>query len=617
MKLKIRAEELMIGGLLGGGVGLAVTAPLVLLAGPLPGFTPSAMAGEPMWAAALHAAMLGAAVACAAAGAWIAARQESEQHVRGARFYQDLAEATAVLQGLEDARMSPAQRAGQVQGLALAGLRLSRKREVAHQLFIGLPEAGKTTVIRSDIDQAIERRDRVLLHDPKSDFVRTHFDPAHAVILGPWDARSAIWDAASDIDSPALADEFAASVCGVADSGQNRYFHSGAATLLGGLIKSYMRGGAAWTWHQIARDLGSDPIALVQRAALGDPLVRQAMPSVFAPRKPGQPPALGQGERSILSTLANSSRILMQLGAVDAARPDAPRFSLRRWMLGTAHSEIRLVILNSNAMYATAQETLWGAMLSGVSATISAQMPEKSADDDGALWLIADEAPQLGPAGLERLLVIQEVGRSRGVRVIIAAQEESQFAARCGMEKAAPMLSMQGLKIYGRCSDATADAIARRVGNREIQRLENTASGGAVQGKTSRHDSVPVLVPSDITGLRLTDDGPELLVQIGDVIGRVVQPFGPKPIEREPQLIECPAWRAARLPDPPAPQPQPTPPQATPPPTDGGGRAPQEQEPAFDLDRDIESPFGDAPTPAPGADTPAQDADDATDWTKE
>ncbi|EQD30884.1 type IV secretory pathway VirD4 component, partial [mine drainage metagenome] len=223
-------------------------------------------------------------------------------------------------------------------------------------------------------------------------------------------------------------------------AGQNRYFHSGAATLLGGLIKSYMRDGAAWTWHQVARDLGADPIALVQRAAIGDPLVRQALPSVFAPRKPGQSPALGQGERAIFSTLANSARMLVQLGAVDAARLGADRFSLRRWMLGTAHENVRLVILNSNAMYAGAQEALWGAMLAVVAATISAAMPEKSADDDGALWLIADEAPQLGPAGLERLLVIQEVGRSRAVRVIIAAQEESQFAARCGMEKAAPML---------------------------------------------------------------------------------------------------------------------------------------------------------------------------------
>ncbi|EQD30021.1 Type IV secretory pathway VirD4 component-like protein, partial [mine drainage metagenome] len=299
---------------------------------------------------------------------------------------------------------------------------------------------------------------------------------------------------------------------------------------------------------------------------------------------------------------------LVQLGAVDAARPGAARFSLRRWMLGTAHENVRLVILNSNAMYAGAQEALWGAMLAVVAATISAAMPEKSADDDGALWLIADEAPQLGPAGLERLLVIQEVGRSRAVRVIIAAQEESQFAARCGMEKAAPMLSMQGLKIYGRCSDATADAIVRRVGNREIQRIENTASGGAVQGKTSRHDSVPVLMPADITGLRLTDEGPELLVQIGDVIGRVVQLFGPKPVEREPQLIECPAWRAARLPDPPAPAPQPAPPQPTPPATDGGRAPPQEQEPAFDSD--IDSPFTHEPDADPD---PAEDFD----WTKE
>jgi hypothetical protein len=618
MKLKIRIEELIIGGLLGGGVGAAVTSPLAMIAGPLPGFTPAAMAGEPLWAVALHALMLGAAVASAAAGAFIAGRQESEQHIRGMRFYRDPAEAAAVLQGLETPRMSPAQRAGKVRGLVIGGLEFSRSREAEHALVLGLPGGGKTAgVLRPALDQVLARGDRVLLHDPKGDFCQTHFNPATTVLLGPWDARSVIWNAAADIDSPALADEFAASVCGVADSGQNRYFHQGAATILGGLIKSYQRLGAGWTWAQLGEALRADPVSLIRRAAEGDPLVRQAVPSVWAPVR-GKI-ELTVGERSVLSTLGNASRMLLQLAAVDATRPDATKFSLRAWLLGTDHTEIKLALMNNSALYKSAVEAIFGAMLAVVSATVSAALPEKSADDDGALWCIIDEGKQAGATALECLQVIAEVGRSRGVRVWLGLQDAGQLAAAVGREKAEPMMSMQGTRIYLRAAPDSAENIARTVGEREIQRIQNTASGGAVQGKTATYDRVPVLAPSDLTGLkttRLPDETAdiEMLVAIEDVIGLLVKNSGPRPARIAAQFEPCPAWRMGL---PPEQQPQ-IAPQPTPPATDG--RAPQPQAPA--CDPDIESPFTDTPAPEPDEPSPfddpspAQDGD-AIDWTKE
>ena len=144
---------------------------------------------------------------------------------------------------------------------------------------------------------------------------------------------------------------------------------------------------------------------------------------------------------------------------------------------------------------------------------------------------------------------------------------------------------------------------------REIQRITNTASGGAVQGKTASYDRVPVLAPSDLTGLkavRLPDETAdiEMLVAIEGVIGKLVQNSGSRPARIAVQFEPCQAWRAGLPPEEPQSQIAPA--------ADGRTLRPDPQaEPAAD----IESPFDD-PSPDPSDDTQAPD-DAGFDWTKE
>lgn len=562
--LKTRYEEVIIGAVLGLGTALAVTSPLILLTHlPMPSLLdvvwPLGLpADDPdRWARLPHAIVSVAGWAGALAGGWLAGRQTEEQHVRGVRYEADTESAVAALQFIEAPRMSPAQRAHMAPGVNIGGVEFSRSRETEHALVLGLPGSGKTAaVLRPMLDQALARGDRVIGHDPKGDFTATHYDPATTVLLGPWDERAHLWDGAADMDSPALLDEFAAAVCGGAEAGQNKYFHDGAAAILAGLLKVPLREGKAWTWAKLAKALQADPVEMIAFAAKGDPQIQQAMPSVFISDKPN----LGQGERAVMSTLAIRSRMLLQLGAVDAGRPDAPRFSLRGWLTGAAHTDIKLVILNSNANYAQACEALWGSMLATVSSAVVASLPEQSADASG-LWMILDEAKQLGGTALEKIQTIEEVGRSRGVRVVLGLQDAQQLEAAVGREKAGPMLSMQGTRYCLRAAPNAAEQIARTVGDREINRITNTATAGAVQGKTSNYERVPVLTTSDLTGLRgiKRSDGTmdiELLVSIEDVIGKLVANSGQrKPIKAAP-FEASEAWRAGLLPEAPTPLPE-------------------------------------------------------------
>lgn len=554
--LNVRFEEIVIGAVLGLGAALAVLSPLILLTHlPMPSLLsvvwPFALPGdEPdRWTLLPHALVSVGGWAGLILGGWLAARQGEEQHLRGTRYVAEPAAAADALQAIETSRMSTQQKAHKVRGVTIGGVEWSRSRETEHALVLGLPGGGKTAgVLRPLLDQALARGDRVILHDPKGDFTALHYDPATTVLLGPWDRRCHIWDCASDMDSPALVDEFAAAICGVATAGENQHFHQGAASVLGGLIKSALLEGKHWRWAELAGALRGEPVPMIKHAAMGDPLVQGAFPSLFTPGK-GE---LTNGERGVLSTLANSSRMLMQLGAVDHARPDAPRFSLRGWLAGTMHSETRLVILNSSALYAQACEALWGSMLAVVSATIVSVMPERNADAEG-LWLILDEARQLGGVALERIQTMEEVGRSRGVRVVMGLQDAQQLEAAVGREKAGPMVSMQSTRFYLRSSPNAAEQIVHTVGEREIKRIANTATTGAVQGKTASYERVPVLTTSDLTSLSVArrSDGTadmDVLVMIDGCIGKLVANSGTRPPQRAAAFEPCEAWRAGLSP---------------------------------------------------------------------
>ena len=544
MFIKVRAEEILIGGVLGAGLGLAMAAPL---ATGMPSLIPQAVEGA--WGLGQTLLALGLATIGASAGAWFTSRQERDSHQRGAQFFPRFDEARRRLQAIETRQFSAAQAAGKVHGITIGGVQLSCTREVGHVYAVGLPGAGKTVVLTAAIDQALHRGDRVILHDPKGDFIERYYDPQTTVLLGPWDERAAIWDAAADIDSPALADEFGAAVCGAGpQAGQNRFFHDAAGILLAGLIRSYQRGGRTWTWSDLTDALASDPFKLIRQAAEGNSQVKTAFPSAFAAG--GQ---LTQGERAALSVLATSSAWLTNYAALDAADPDRPRFSLRKWLTREDHVETRIVIFNSHAQYQSACESIFGAMLSTIAATVSSPvMPEISADEPGGVWMFLDEFPQLGAVALGKIQQIAELGRSRGLREVLALQDETQLEAKVGREKAAPMLAVQSTRIYMRSSDKTAESVSKRIGEREILRIDTTAQDGAVAGKTKRAEKQTVIQPSDLLGLRVRTKEPprgvELVMHIEDTLGRLVQPFPPRVVAKAPRLVESETWRRGSLP---------------------------------------------------------------------
>lgn len=539
--IKVQAEETLIGGVIGLGIGLAAVAPLTAGLHSVNPVTAPGLTGF------LQASLLVVSGAlCAAIGMWLTARQERDSHLDGARYIPEFGVAKRQLVALEAAQFSKAQRERRVQGVNIGGVELSRGTETGHIYAVGLPRSGKTVLLTSLIDQVIGRGDRCVIHDPKGDFTARYFDPATCVLVGPWDVRAAVWDASTDIDSPALADEFAASVAGKID-GQNKFFHDAAGRLLAGIIRARMRDGSGWTWASLRSTLDLPPIDLIHQAAIGDAGIMSVMPSAFAK---GQ--ELTAGERSVLSVLGTATGWLSNYAAVVAAAPDKPLFSIRRWLMGESDFDKKIVILNNNALYETAGEAIFGTALATVSAACaSAVMPERGADEPGGLWCILDEFPQLGATALGQIQRLAEIGRSRGVRVVTALQDETQLAAKVGREKAAPMLAVQSTRIYTACSDMTAESVSRRIGERKIHRLETVTENGQFAGKTKRLVTERAILAADLMGLAVrTSEAPigvELIMHSKKVMGRLVQPFPARNEHPAEPLLESQAWRMGGL----------------------------------------------------------------------
>lgn len=493
--VRVRIEELLIGAGAGALTGLSLVLAFVAWE-PEPG----------------RSVVTAVAAASAVIGGLAMADQPAVTHVAGTQYYRSHRTARRVLRRLMRSRMSPSQRCGHVRGLPVAGVEMSCLAETEAVLALGPPGSGKTVLLGAFAQAAAARGARLLLADPKGDFLsRIGGIGESAALLGPWDARAAIWDVAADIQgSHVLARELARVIVGDGEAGgRNTYFYRCASDLLAGVVHSL---GSQWTWRDLYAAIRRSAPELIQLAANYDPLIPLEFRSGEKQTDAGQ---------DVLSTFVSRVRWIGQLAAVD--KPNRQRISLRAWLLDSAGPSI--LALNLDARYQGAGEAIFGAVMAILAGIVaSPAMPELSADEPGFLLLL-DELPQFGAETIRGMMRVGEIGRSRGVRIISAAQDPAQLVDLLGRERAEAAMAMSGMHVYCRLSAQAAAVIARQAGEREIERLETSASGGTSTGKRITRERVPVILPGDLTGLQQFPRGVEVIVHTRDVLCRVVAPY--------------------------------------------------------------------------------------------
>ena len=341
---------------------------------------------------------------------------------------------------------------------------LSQGRETQGMVLIGSQGSGKTQILLPMMKSAIkDTTARSFIHDFKGDFTSYFLDPKNSniALFAPWDSRSASWDISRDIQSQADARELARVLTGADQAtGESQSWASGSAQILSALIVTLHRNNPQWRWADLLTILGLPYPELRQTALKADSSCGMML---------NDGPRADKTTQSYLSRLG--SMVAPQVSDfARAERPNARRISFRGWMLGEKDQPRVIVCSNSTTYKGMARNTLQAAMRAAASALDT--MPESRKNKR---WFFLDELPRMGPQPYVSELLA--VGRSKGVRVVLAAQDIAQIRKEMGKDDAQSIISGCATHIYLKTQGGeTPGWLSEQIGDKTVWRRIKSSS---------------------------------------------------------------------------------------------------------------------------------------------
>lgn len=361
-----------------------------------------------------------------------------------------------------------------------------------HVLVVGGVGSGKSTAMKPLIDKVVASGEQMMLFDPKSEFTIGWAAPA---IVAPWDARSLVWDLARDMRNTLDMRRFAAAM--IRESQDPMWSNASRQLLVGLMIHLRATRGSDWGWRELA-----------ELVALPQGQLRPIM-------ERHHPEALRAVEKASVTTagiLINLSSFCSSIFDLARAWGDAPahrRVSFVEWTAGKSkHPQI---ILQGHGAYGELTKSYVEGIVGIVSAMVNSV--EMRDDPKRKIWFIADEFAQLGKVPVRALF---EVGRSRGVRCVVATQDLAQLEEIHGAQMVKAMVAMCGTLLVGQMMQGdTAEALCKTFGTREVERANLSSSYQGTGGSSNRsstlsfnRDEIALYKPSELASrLGLTPDG--------------------------------------------------------------------------------------------------------------
>lgn len=400
------------------------------------------------------------------------------------------------------------------EGIHVGKAVISRRREAGHFLVLGLPGSGKTVLLNSFLKEILDERsgDKIVIHDPKGDFTQWVDDP---IIYAPWDKRSAKWLIGTDIDTQALAREAAAAWIPEPKSGDSQWTEGAGQILAGLLFYLQDQKGRNWGFSDLSDLIGGSQKSICKYAVEGWP----AVSGLVASDEKGN---LTKTTQSYLSTMLAPLSWIHQVAASEKNAVESVSF---RDFAITESPSRRVLIFKNDSRFAKSAEVLFALTLKILAQNLCSPMVRERKGDGNGTWFFLDEFPQLAKSAGQSVQMIQEVGRSKGARVIVAAQDISQFIGRYGREEGETMTRLQQTVIYARLSSESAYDISNNSPKKTVFRRSKSISESGNNSDSMSQVDVPVLTPDDLTGLRITESGPEFIVMVESKPSRITVQF--------------------------------------------------------------------------------------------
>lgn len=362
-------------------------------------------------------------------------------------------------------------------------VQISQVRETKHLLVMGASGSGKSNIIWQIVNEAIARKDRVLIFDSKGDFTS---ELNHLCLLAPWDSRSRAWDVAADCPGPLDARELAARM--IPDNDKDPMWPNASRAVLVTLLLHLQKTKPLnWTFEDL-RQLLNLPIEEIRL------LAQQYSPEAVR--------SLEEGSKTTQSILINLNAFMTAVVDLASAwgSADMKRFSMRRWLEGDP-ARGRIVVMQGSQQYAQTAAATINSLLSVVAATIAS--PTLPDDPNRRIWLILDEFAQLGK--VRDIGTLIRMGRSKGLRIVIGAQDVAELSAIYGTQRVNAWTSSLTTSIYSRLEGGeTAEWVSKRIGDEETEELTQSTTetpNGNSQTMQSAIRKAATVLPSQLKTL--------------------------------------------------------------------------------------------------------------------
>jgi hypothetical protein len=375
---------------------------------------------------------------------------------------------------------------------------LGRERETRHFLILGSVGGGKTQTMLNLILEAINRGDGVLVLDTKGDMMAGLPSLEEGPLLvAPHDQRSVVWDIAADCTVKQDARELAARF--IPPSSDPMWSEAAQEIFVACIVYLQATKGRDWGWADLEAEVTADIGRLTEHARDHNPNALRLL---------AQPDS--KTTLSILTTFQTHMRIVSVLAEAWSDPGKAGRFSIRGWLhMPTIRKPL---ILQQDPGYPELSRIWIGSMLGLLASAVGS--PTLTENPQRRVWLFLDEFPQLPP--IRQFPAFLELGRSKGIVVVIGAQDMAQIRALYGTEQAKSWLGMIGSKIITRINASdTAEEISRMIGEQEIERRvrsTTTSQGHSSVTESVQHETRRVITASEL-GSRLgpTEHGVRVL----------------------------------------------------------------------------------------------------------
>lgn len=338
--------------------------------------------------------------------------------------------------------------------LKISDLHLVKDTETKHILALGSTGSGKSNLIKSLIQQIIERGDRFVVFDKSCDLANQFYHPDSAIILNPFDERTPSWNVWSDCRDSADFKSLAESLLPMPVGTSSDPFWISAARVL-----------FSATAYQMRNESNKSTIALLKK------LLTTSLEDMQ--RYLAHTEAASLVSKEIEKTAVSiKTQLATYLSCLKYLKDEGDDFSIRKWV--QEDTKTQGVFITS---LADKHHVLMPLISMWLDLSLNAMM-SLTPDTQRRIWIILDEAQSLN--NLPCLFAGVNEARKFGGCIVLASTSRFALTDLYGVERSRSILGQFNTSVFFRTPDYEGSLwVSKELGESEVEEVHENYSYGA------------------------------------------------------------------------------------------------------------------------------------------